>query len=287
MADPRIVENTTYITRYQEHIEAFKAKAPEYTNFVDADFIMLALSVAAASKVEDLEFINVGTRQNFLSTATGEFLDLIGEIKNVTRLVLVEADPTANPPVAQVLETDDAFRQRIKEAVPDNASTAEKYEFLTKGYSADIESALAFKPNKNSNTVNIAIKTVSNNGIASPEFLAEVQEYMSARSRRAIGDDIVVVNATAIPVNVTGTITLLTGSPSTAFDDLPTILGTAIEQINDLGRNVTVSWLTKILNTDDVYSVELTAPTEDVIVGEREFAILGTVDLTLESEGDF
>lgn len=287
MADPKIVENTTYITRYQEHVESFKSKAPEYSNFVDSDFIMLALSVAAASKIEDLEFINVATRQNFLETATGEFLDLIGAIKNVTRLVLIEEDLTANPPVAQVLESDDAFRQRIEEAVPDNASTPDKYEFLTKQYSADIESALAFKPNKNSFTVNIAIKTVSNNGIATPEFLAEVQEYMSDRSRRAIGDDIVVVNATAVPVNVSGTITLLTGAPSTAFDDLPTILANAIEGINDLGRNVTLSWLTKILNTDDVYSVDLTGPTEDVIVGEREFATLGTVNLTLAAEGDF
>jgi phage-related baseplate assembly protein len=127
----------------------------------------------------------------------------------------------------------------------------------------------------------MSIVTKDNNGVASTGLKNSLSTYLNSRAIRAINDVVEVVGATASTVNVTATITLLKGASTTAFNDLPGILTTAFNAINDIGRDITLSWLIKTLSTSSVYKVQLVSPASDVIVGETGFAKLGTINLTL------
>ena len=287
MADPVLIENINFNTEYEEIISLFRTESPEYTNFTDSDPLMHMLAVCAGKGVELKSFINLAIRQYFIDTATGIWLDQIGAGKNVPRLVLVEADPNSVPPTAAILESDDAYRLRIKNAPPNNAATAAEYEYFATQFSANVKSARAYKPNPNSSIVNVAIISNDNNGVASPSLISGLQTYLNDRTRRAIGDTIVVVGATSSLVNVTATITLLQGASVSIFNDLPTTFANALNAINTLGRDITTSWIIKALSPEGVYKVQLTAPTADIIVGDTGFARLGTLNLTLAPTSGF
>jgi hypothetical protein len=281
MADPVLIENIDFTTEYTQLVESFKEKSSNYTNFTDADPLMHMLAICAGLGTDLKSLINLGILENFVDTASGQWLDLIGANKQVIRLLLQEADPNNSPPTAAIYESDDDYRLRIKNAPPNNAATAEEYEFFATQFDANIRSARIEKLNANSNLLTMSIVTRDNNGVASNGLKNSLSTYLNGRNIRAINDVIEVVGATASTVNVTATITLLTGASSTAFDDLPGILTTAFNAINDIGRDITLSWLIKTLSTSSVYKVQLVAPASDVIVGETGFAKLGTINLTL------
>ncbi len=287
MANPILIENIDFTTEYTQLVENFKEKSSTYTNFTDADPLMHMLAICAGLGTDLKSLINLGILENFVDTASGQWLDLIGANKQVPRLLLQEADPNNTPPTAAVYESDDDYRIRIKNAPPNNAATAEEYEFFATQFDANIRSARIEKLNQNSNLLTMSIVTKDNNGVASTELKTNLQNYLNQRDIRAINDVITVVGATASTVNVTATITLLKGASTTAFDDLPGILTTAFNEINDIGRDITLSWLIKTLSTSSVYKVQLVSPSADVIVGETGFAKLGTISLTLAPSSEY
>lgn len=266
LPDPSIYTDPSYQTIFDEIVADFKLKAPEYANYQDSDFIMIAFSVVAGKLLEQQISHNSSVKQLLLKSATGDFLDNLGGNYGIFRLTD---------------ETDDAFRERISDKIDafSNAATEAHYRFFTKESSTLVDSVTVTKPDKNDNLIEIAIKSTDNEGIADSTLIDTVTTYLNQDHIRAINDRLSIVGATGTVVNITAEITFLDDS-SVSLEDLETVFTQAFDSVNALGRDVTLSWIISALNTSDVYKVTLTAPTEDVVLASNEFAVLGTITLT-------
>lgn len=290
LGDPTLVEDILYQDAFDALVDDFQDADPTYIGFQDSDPLIINLSVVAGKEVEIRKFVNQAVKSTFLKFATGTALDNIGALWGVFRLVVTPAQPNAVPPVAEVLESDEAFRERICDKIeaPNNAATEGEYEFFAKQCSADVDSVTVTKPIQNDNLVQIAIKSVSNDGIASPALLAELTECLNHKDIRAINDRLDIVGATNIGIDVEANITMLEGASDTIFDDLNDSFTEAFQSINDMGRDITLSWITDTLHIGaGVYKVEIISPSADVLIQPDEFATLSSLTLTKESLRNF
>ncbi|NQY58484.1 baseplate J/gp47 family protein [Cognatishimia sp.] len=287
MTAPKLIENISFVEEYAKHVNTFAQESDAYTNYTDSDPAMQVLSVASGISVEIQALINTALLQYFVDYATGQWLDLIGSNKGLTRLVVQEANPNTVPPTEAILETDDDFRIRLKNPPPNNACTEDEYEFFATQFDANIKSAIAKKREWNTDILDISIITKDNNGIPSETLIDNLNTYLNRTDIRGMNDTVIVAGATPVPVDVTATITLLEGASSSVFDDLQGVLEEAFSSIAIAGRDVTISWLLSVLQVEGVYKVELTLPTTDTSIDASSFPVLGNVNLTLAVEEGF
>ena len=289
LGTPELIPERTYQEIFDELVAEFQAANPDYQGFQDSDPLILNLSVVAGKILELERKVNNSILANYIQFATGSALDNLGAFWGVTRLIEVEAQPNAVPPVAQVLESDDDFRERICDKIlaPNNAATEGEYIFFAKQCNADVDSVTVTKPVQNDNLVQIAIKSKSNDGIASAALIAELTECLNDKDIRAINDRLEIVPATNIGMDIEADITLLEDAPQTIFDDLTDIFTEAFQEINVMGRDITLSWITNTLHTTGVYKVDIISPTADQIINDDQFATINSLTLTNNSSRNF
>ncbi|MEG1114356.1 MAG: baseplate J/gp47 family protein, partial [Janthinobacterium sp.] len=132
--------------------------------------------------------VNEAGKAVMLAFALDGDLDQLGANVNVARLVITPADPNALPPVAAVMEDNDAYRLRIQEA-PAGLSVAgpkASYEFHAGSSDGRVKDASATSPAPASVTVTVLSNDAS--GIASAELLAAVARALNAEEVRPLGE---------------------------------------------------------------------------------------------------
>jgi len=110
----------------------FLARWPSYSG-EEHDPITKVLEMAALRELLIRQSHNEHASQIMLAYAAGSNLDALGALPwlQVARLVIVAADNTVVPPVAEVLESDTAFRKRLLLAYNQlsTAGSAGSYQF--------------------------------------------------------------------------------------------------------------------------------------------------------------
>lgn len=289
LAEPEIIENISFEDQYEALKTDFQSRSPDYTTFQDSDPIMVFLQAVAAIIVDMLFKINTAVKSTLVLLASGLFLDHLAVFWNVTRKVIVEADPNANPPIEQVLESDEDFRCRILLAIKafTKGATKEYYEFYALESDPLVDSVQVFKEEVNTPYVDIAIRSTDNNGVPSAALLATVEEFMNDCAVRSISDVVRVRSAVGTLLDVEANITLLPDAPSTAIADIEAFFTQELNNVNELGRDITTSWIISKLNTADVYSVELISPAQDIVAEPYEFVALNSITLNEEVNREF
>ena len=289
LPEPNITENINFEDKFQELKTDFQSRSPEYSAFQDSDPIMIFLQLVSALIVDMLFKINTAVKSTLVLLASGLFLDHLAVFWNVTRRVIVAANPNANPPVSEVLESDEDFRCRLLLAIKGftKGATKEYYQFYALESDPLVDSAQVFKEEVNTPFVDIAIRSTDNNGIPSQALLDSVEAYMNSDPIRSISDVVRVRSAVGALLDVEANITLLPDAPASAIDDIKEYFEQQLNLVNELGRDITRSWIISKLNTSDVHSVELLSPTQDVIVEPFEFVALNSIELNLEIERKF
>lgn len=289
LPEPNIIENISFENQFETLKADFQSRSPEYSAFQDSDPIMVFLQVVAAIIVDMLFKINTAVKSTLVLLASGLFLDHLAVFWNITRRVIVEADPNANPPVAAVLESDEDFRCRLLLAIKGftKGATKEYYQYYALESDPLVDSAQVFKEEINTPFVDIAIRSKDNNGVPSQALIDSVEEYMNSDPVRSISDVVRVRSAVGASLDVEANITLLPDAPSSAIADIKEYFEQQLNSINELGRDITVSWIISRLNTSDVYSVELLSPTADIIVEPFEFVALNSIILNEQVNREF
>lgn len=139
---------------------------------------------------------NDEARSLLLAFAEGPDLDHIGSTYYQTdRLVITPADPDANPPVAEVLEEDEDYRERcwLKPATYSTAGPTAAYEYLARSASGDVKDAKATSPTGGTTVVYVLSRT--GNGTASPELLATVEAALSGETVRPLSEVVIADSA--------------------------------------------------------------------------------------------
>lgn len=216
-----------------------------------------------------------------LAYSGGSDLDQLGAFFGVPRLVIVEANPSAFPPVPAVLEDDDSFRGRIQLA-PRGYSVAGPvgaYVYHAKSAAGQVLDAAATSPTPGRVVVSVLSRV--GNGVPDAGLLAAVSAAVNAEDIRPLTDEVIVQAADIVNYQIVATVYTLPGPDSSAV--LTTVqerITAYAESMHRIGRQPTLSGIYAALHIDGVARVVLTSPAADVAIGETQASYCTEIDVT-------
>ena len=194
-----------------------------------------------------------------LAYAKGADLEQIGARFNVSRLVIVPANPNAVPPVAAVMESDDSLRERVQMAMEGLSVAGPRNAYIFHARSADGRVADASATSPSPAEAVVTVQSALGNGTASAELLAIVAAYLSDEDRRPVADRLTVQSATVINYTVTAVLHLNTVGPEAEAirAEAEARLVALVTKRRRLGMSVHRSALDAALHIEGVRKVEL------------------------------
>ncbi|MCQ4314478.1 baseplate assembly protein [Stutzerimonas zhaodongensis] len=205
--------------------------------------------------------INEAALAVLLPFAKGADLEQIGARFNVARLVITPANPSAVPPVAAVMESDDSLRERIQMAMEGLSTAGPRNAYIFHARSADGRAADASCISPSPAEVVVTVQSALNDGTAEPDLLATVAAYLGDEDRRPVADRLTVQSAEVLPYSVTAVLHLNTVGPEAEpiRAAAETRLAALVNQRRRLGLEVNRSALDAALHIEGVRRVELPA----------------------------
>lgn len=186
-------------------------------------------------------------------------LEQIGARFNVARLVITPANPSAVPPVAAVMESDDSLRERIQMAMEGLSTAGPRNAYIFHARSADGRVADASCISPSPAEVVVTVQSALGDGTAEPDLLATVAAYLGDEDRRPVADRLTVQSAEVLPYSVTAVLHLNTVGPEAEpiRAAAETRLAALVNQRRRLGLEVNRSALDAALHIEGVRRVEL------------------------------
>lgn len=158
---------------------------------------------------------NDEARALLLAYAKGADLDHIGiTYYQEERLIVIPADPVANPPVQAVYEDDEAYRVRL-ELKPESWSTAgptEGYEFHARSASGLVKGAKATSPIPG--TTLVTVLSSESDGTPSQDVLDLVIARLNTQNIRPLSEEVLVQAAEIITYSIVANLYVYAGSVS-------------------------------------------------------------------------
>ncbi|MDZ5634473.1 baseplate assembly protein [Janthinobacterium sp. GMG1] len=226
--------------------------------------------------------VNEAGKAVMLAFALDGDLDQLGANVNVERLTITPANPNALPPVAAVMEDNDAYRLRIQEA-PDGLSVAgpkASYEFHARSSDGRVKDASATSPAP----AHVTVTVLANNdtGIASAELLATVARALNAEEVRPLGDRLTVQAAQVIDYQIEATLFIGVGP------EVPILLAAAqanaarvSQPRRPLGHSIYRSACSAAVHVEGVRKVVLTSPAADIELDATQAARCTAIKLNV------
>ncbi|HEJ6164799.1 TPA: baseplate J/gp47 family protein [Pseudomonas aeruginosa] len=217
--------------------------------------------------------INDSCRAVMLAFAGGNDLDHLGALFEVERLVVIPADPSATPPVAEVMEDDNRYRQRIQLALESitTAGSRGSYIFHTLSASASVKDATIARPVPG--TVRVTVLANSGTGIPSADLLSTVSAALNDEDVRPLCDTVEVAAAQITNYSVSATLSFYSG-PDMALvrDAAEAAVRKYVDEHHRLGHDIVRSGLFAALHQPGVQNVTLTSPAADVVIDDSHAA---------------
>ncbi len=277
---PQIVDVPDFETLLAERKAAFIALYPAdeqaavaRTLALESEPITKQLQESTYREVLLRQRINEAAQAVMVAYALGGDLDQLAANYNVNRLTITPADNDSVPPVAAVMESDDALRLRVPAAFEglSVAGPTAAYEFHARSADGRVADASATSPAPAE--VVLTVLSREGNGTAENDLLAEVEKALNSESVRPVADRLTVRSAEIIPYRVEATIFLYPG-PETepVMAAAKASLQKYIASQTRLGRDIRRSALYAALHVEGVQRVELASPLADVVLDKTQAA---------------
>lgn len=155
--------------------------------------------------------INEAAQAVMAAYAMGSDLDQLAANYNVKRLTVTPADNDAVPPVAAVMESDEALRLRVPAAFEglSVAGPTAAYEFHARSADGRVADASATSPAPAE--VVLTVLSREGDGTAEKDLLDVVEKALNSENVRPVADRLTVRSAEIIPYRVEATIFLYPG----------------------------------------------------------------------------
>ena len=270
---PTIVETLDFETILAAMLADLRARDATFDALVESDPAYKILEVAAYREVLIRQRVNDASRAVMLAYATGSDLDQIGALFGVVRLVIVEADPEAVPPVAAVMESDTDFRRRIQLSLEgfSTAGPEGAYVFHALAADGDVLDASATSPNPGEVLVSVLSRT--GNGAAGSGLIAAVEEALNADTVRPLTDLVTVQSASIVNFAVTASLYVYPGPDSAVvLAAANAALDAYLESVHRIGKDVTLSGIYAALHQPGVQRVTLSSPSANVTISNTQAA---------------
>lgn len=203
--------------------------------------------------------VNEAATANLIAFAKGSDLENLAANYNVKRLVIQAANPTAMPPVPQLMETEDSLRERTQMAWEGLSTAGPRNSYIFHARAADGRVADATAESPSPAVVVVTVQGMSVDGTAEPELLDVVKTYLSDDDRRPVGDRLTVQAAQILRYPIKAKLYLLTSGPETepARAAAQKRLQAYVHQRRRLGMEVSESAIHAALHVEGVRKVEL------------------------------
>jgi len=203
--------------------------------------------------------VNEGAVANMLALAQGADLENLAANYNVERLVVQAGNPSAVPPIPEVLESYDSLRERAQMAWEGLSTAGPRNSYIFHARAADGRVADATAESPSPAVVVVTVQSLLGDGSVDAGLLSIVNTYLSDDDRRPVADRLTVQSAAVIPYQVIAKLYLKTNGPESE-----PILAAAnqrllayVHQRRRLGMEVSESAIHAALHVEGVRKVEL------------------------------
>lgn len=229
--------------------------------------------------------VNEASLANMLAYAAGSDLEQLAANYNVRRLVVTPGDPTAVPPIVEVLEDDDSLRERAQMAWEGLSTAGPRNSYIFHARAADgrVADASAVSPSPAVVVVTVQGSTVD--GSAPADLVAIVDAYLSDDDRRPVADRLTVQAATVLPYSITATLYLQSAGPESEpiLEAAESALLAYVHQRRRLGMEVSESAVHAALHVEGVRKVELVG-WADIVATEAQAPYCTAVHLSVSDD---
>lgn len=279
---PNVIEQLDFEAELDACKQDLIARDPELApvlNF-ESEPIVKVLETFAYRLLLKTSQINAKAKALMLAYAKGADLDHLAANRNVYRKTIIEADPTANPPVEAVMEDDEDLRRRVQlEPESKSAGSVGAYQFWGLGAHGHVKDIAVETPA--AGYVDIFVQSHIDD-VAPQTLLNIIDVALDPGTKRPFTDAVTIKAATPFEWAVNATLVLFPGPDSavvqTAAEDA---LNTYIKMVNALGYDVTRSGIYHALHVAGVQNVILTAPASDIILAKSRYAKCTGTTLTI------
>ncbi|MCK7396597.1 baseplate assembly protein [Enterobacter bugandensis] len=277
---PQIVDVPDFETLLAERKAAFVALYPAdeqaaiaRTLALESEPITKQLQESTYREVLLRQRINEAAQAVMVAYALGGDLEQLAANYNVKRLTVTPADNDAVPPLAAVMESDDALRLRVPAAFEglSVAGPTAAYEFHARSADGRVADASATSPLPAE--VVLTLLSREGDGTAESDLLAVVEKALNSESVRPVADRLTVRSAEIIPYSVDATIFLYPGPEAEpVMAAAKASLQKYIVSQTRLGRDIRRSAIYAALHVEGVQRVELASPLADVVLDKTQAA---------------
>jgi len=257
---PQVLESLDFEGVYDEELQRFRVyMGDKWDALLESDPITKLLELGAYRRMQNRARVNDAAKALLLAYAVGADLDHLAANVSLRRLVVQAADQDAVPPVEEVLEADDALRERVQ-LVYEGLTTAgprNSYILHARNASGQVADATAESPAPAE--VVVTVLALEGNGLASPELLETVRLHLNDDDVRPVADRLTVQAAEILPYSIEAVVHMAgTGPENEAIlTECKRRLASWINPRRRLGVEVARSGIDAQLHIDGVKRVEL------------------------------
>jgi phage-related baseplate assembly protein len=203
--------------------------------------------------------VNEGAVANMLALAQGSDLENLAANFNVRRLVVQVGNPSATPPIPEVLESYDSLRERAQMAWEGLSTAGPRNSYIFHARAADGRVADATAESPSPAVVVVTVQSLLGDGSAEQDLLSLVDAYLSDDDRRPVADRLTVQSADIIAYQITAKLYLQTSGPESEpiLAAAEERLQAFVHQRRRLAMEVSESAIHAALHVEGVRKVEL------------------------------
>ncbi|MDG4948721.1 baseplate J/gp47 family protein [Actinobacillus equuli subsp. haemolyticus] len=234
--------------------------------------------------------INNAAKATMLAYATGTDLDVIAANFNVKRLVIQAEDLNANPPKAEILESDEDFRLRTQLAFEglSVAGPRSAYVFHALNAHSDVADVSVESPSPAHVTVTVLSRNTETQGVPDETVLNAVRTKLNEDDIRPVADRVTVQAVQIQPYQVQATLYLLRGPEAEPIKKQAEANLQAYAKANRrLGRDITLSGIYACLHIEGVQRVVLQQPQSDILLPSHKAGFCTNIKLTTAISDDY
>lgn len=285
---PTLIESLDYESVLTALREDLSARAPELVGALalESEPLNKLLEVCAYRELLLRGRVNDAARAVMLALAVGADLDHLGALFNVARLVVQAADPTAAPPLPELLESDAALRRRIQLAPEGYTSAGSRgaYTFHALSASALIRDVSVTMPTPG--TVRVTVLGTDGVGAPTEATLEAVRTALNAETVRPLCDTVQVQAASIVPYQITAALTTYAGpDPTVVVAAAQAAAQAYAEEHHALGHDITLSGLYAALHQPGVQRVALAIPSADLVMADHQAPSCSAITVTHAGTG--
>ncbi len=257
---PTIKEDLDFDTELQGNKDQFQELYPEWDADVESDSAVKLLEVNAYNSVNERQRVNDAALAVMLPWSSGDDLEGLAANFDLERNVIQEADDTVSPALAEILEGDDALKERCLLAWSKltNAGTPSSYEAHARDAHEKVKDAKAIRIS--GGKTRTYVLSYDGNGVPVQAVLDAVSERLNDESVRQLCSTNEVVAATVQNYTITAVLDISeTAVESTVLAQALANTQTYVDKVHVLSSTVSKSALDAAMHLEGVKDVDLGA----------------------------